>query len=164
MEKNAQTRIILVEDDIDLGEVIYSVLENDGYNIHFQSSFLGIEDKIRSFNPSILVFDVEVGNDDGINIASKILKNYPKIPILFISSHTESEYATKGIVTGGIGYIRKPFELNELKAYIDRFAISSHSPDIIGNFTIDKTNYNIYLSGELIKQLTPLEFKILKIQ
>ncbi len=163
MEKNKLTRIILVEDDIDMGEEICSAFETDEYKIHYQTTVTGIDEIIKAFNPSILIMDVEIGEDDGIVTAFHILKENPQLPILFISSHTDSENVTRGIKSGGVGYIRKPFEIKELKAYIDRFSTKKESSTIakIGDFMLDKTTQNLFYHNNVIKQLTPLEFRVL---
>lgn len=107
--------------------------------------------------------DVEIGEDDGITAASRILKENPQLPILFISSHTDAEQVARGMITGGVGYIRKPFEIKELMAYIDRFSIKKGDTltQRIGNFTLDKTTQKLYFFDNFIKQLTPLEYGLL---
>ena len=106
---------------------------------------------------------MEIGEEDGIIAASKLLIEYPQLPILFISSHTDIESVTKGISTGGVGYLRKPFEIKELKAYIDRFSITNKNSSIvrIGSFTLNKSTRRLSNSISLTKQLTPLEYGVL---
>jgi DNA-binding response OmpR family regulator len=163
MEEDKLTRIILIEDDIDMGDIICSALKKDEYKIHYQTTLIGLHEIIRAFNPAILIVDVEVGEDDGIIAAASILKENPQLPILFISSHTDVENVTRGMIAGGVGYIRKPFEIKELKAYIDRFSIKKGNTRTqrIGNFTLDNTTQKLYHFNTLIKQLTPLEFGVL---
>lgn len=163
MEDNIITKIVLVEDDIDMGELVCTTLNTDGYKIHYQTTLIGIEEIIKAFNPSILILDVEIGEEDGIIAASKLLIEYPQLPILFISSHTDIESVTKGISTGGVGYLRKPFEIKELKAYIDRFSITNKKSSIvrIGSFTLNKSTRRLSNSISLTKQLTPLEYGVL---
>lgn len=166
MKKMEKTKIILVDDDIDLGDLISSSLISEGYEVHFQSSLAGIESIIEAFNPSILILDVEIGEDDGVTRAKNILQEFPSLPILFISSHTEAPDVARGVTVGGVGYIRKPFDMEELKAYIKRFALrikTNGRITKIGHYTLNRQTRELHLRGVLMKQLSRLEFDVLQL-
>lgn len=160
------TKVILVDDDTHLGNLITMELTADGYIVHFQNSLSGIKSIIDSFKPSILVLDVEIGADDGITSAKDILQKYPSMPILFISSHTDTDNISRGVRSGGVGYIRKPFDMEELKVYIDRFALSKKdkSPFTeIGSYSLNLETRNLLHKGVFITQLSFLEFNGLQL-
>ena len=157
-------KVLLVDDDTLLGDMVSSALTENGYTVHFQNSLTGITSVIREFKPSILVFDVEIGKEDGINCAKEIFASFPSIPVLFISSHTEIESVTRGIRAGGVGYLRKPFEMEELKALIDRFALSQK--EITGiqigdNYSLHTETKKLFYQSTPVKQLSPHEFSML---
>lgn len=156
-------KVILVDDDTDLGNLISMTLVADGYKVHFQNSLAGIKNIIEEFKPSILVLDVEIGEEDGITSARDIFQIYPSLPVLFISSHTDIESITRGVSTGGVGYIRKPFDMQELKVYIDRFAHpkEDHSGIPIGRYTLNVKTRELLYKSTPIKQLSPHEFNAL---
>ena len=158
-----QIKVIVVDDDTDLGNLINMALTADGYNVHFQNSLAGIKSIIEEFKPSILVLDVEIGKDDGITGAKDIFLDYPSMPVLFISSHTDIESITRGVSTGAVGYIRKPFDMQELKVYIERFANpkNQYQGINIGNYALNTDTRELFHSGKQVKQLSPLEFKAL---
>lgn len=159
-------KIILVDDDTDLGDLICSCLITDGYNVHYQTSLAGIESSIEAFNPSILILDVEIGEEDGVTRAKSILQKFPLLPILFISSHIETPDVARGVIAGGVGYIRKPFDMPELQAYIERFATSAETGlqvAKIGNYTLNRQTRELHLNDVLVKQLSHLEFDTLQI-
>ena len=154
-------KVVLVDDDILLGNMVSSVLTADGYKVHFQNSLTGITNIIHEFDPSILILDVEIGEEDGITTAQQIIEIYPSLPILFISSHIESGTATRGIRTGGVGYVRKPFEMEELEAPIDRFALPGREisgMQIGDNYSLNIQTRELYYQGGKVKQLSPHEF------
>ncbi|PVX51933.1 DNA-binding response OmpR family regulator [Balneicella halophila] len=153
-------RILLVDDDTELGNFVSMALTSLGYQVHFQNSLLGVESIIRDFSPSIILFDVEIGADNGIEKAETILKHFKNIPILFISSHTDAQIVAKGITTGGVGYIRKPFKITELAAYIKRFALD---PNIfnLSQYKLNAKDSTLFYNDSLIKKLSTLEFKLL---
>lgn len=153
-------RILLVDDDTELGNFVSMALTSLGYQVHFQNSLLCVESIIRDFSPSIILFDVEIGADNGIEKAETILKHFKNIPILFISSHTDAEMVAKGFTTGGLGYIRKPFKITELVAYIKRFALD---PNIfnLSQYKLNVKDSTLFYCDSLVKKLSTLEFKLL---
>ncbi len=158
-------KVIVVDDDTDLGDLVTSCLMSEGYKVHYQTTLTGIENIIDAFQPSILVLDVEIGNDDAVTRSKNILQKYPLLPIIFISSHIETQDVTRGIMAGGVGYIRKPFDMEELCAYIQRFALPNISDDErkIGSYTLDIKTRELSLNGAVIKQLSRLEFNVLMV-
>ncbi|MDY9919288.1 MULTISPECIES: response regulator transcription factor [Proteiniphilum] len=157
-------KVILVDDDTDLGNLVSTALAADGYKVHFQNSLAGINSIIEEFKPSILVLDVEIGEEDGITCAEDILKIYPSLPVLFISSHTDTKSVARGVRTGGVGYIRKPFDMEELKVFIDRFAHpgEDHSGIQIGrDYSLNVKTRELRYRATPVKQLSPHEFETL---
>ncbi|CCZ09866.1 MULTISPECIES: response regulator transcription factor [Culturomica] len=153
-------KILFIDDDIHLGNIITSGLSLLGYKVHFQNSLFAVEEIISQFSPAIIILDVEIGNDNGIEKARELIRKYPWIPVLFVSSHTDISYITEGIAAGGICYIRKPFDIKELEAYILRFAQQESSSSTIkigNNYTFHTTTSELFCNELLIKKLSPLE-------
>lgn len=162
----AHIKVILIDDDTGLGNLTCMALAEEGFEVHFQNSLLGLRKVIEEFNPSILVLDVEIGEEDGITHARDILNTYPTLPILFISSHTDIESITRGVRSGGVGYIRKPFEVRELIIYIERFSLSEKDNDTLihmGSYGLQTKTRELFHKNSTIKQLSPHEFTCLQI-
>ncbi len=153
-------KVLIIDDDTELGNLMNMALKLSGYDVHFQSSLIWVEAIIEQFTPSIIVLDVEVGRENGIEKANKIIKTYPDIPILFISSHTDIDNITKGISVGGVGYLKKPFEIQELEVYINRFATKPNTDQLvpIGAYSLNPNNQQLIYKQELIKNLSPMEY------
>lgn len=154
-------RVLFVDDDIALGDLVSMALTEKGYQVHFQNSLNGIESTIAAFMPSIIIFDVEIGQDNGIEKAKTVFEKFPNIPLLFVSSHIEPEMVVKGIDSGGVSYIRKPFKMEELEVYIRRFAKIVHPT--IGSFLLNTETQALYSKSEFLKQLSNFEFKVLQL-
>jgi len=152
-------KVLLVDDDIDLGRLINMALTSLGYEVHFQNSLVGINGIIKEFSPSVIVLDVEIGKQNGIEEAENILKYFPAIPVIFISSHTQIENISKGLSVGGVCFLKKPFEIQELEAYIQRFSYDHSQENVIpiGMYSLELTNQKLIYKEELIKHLSPLE-------
>ncbi|MEA4918953.1 response regulator transcription factor [Proteiniphilum sp.] len=152
-------RVILVDDDLEFGNIICTGLTILGYKVHFQTSLAGIEEVIKQFSPSIIVLDVEIGEENSIKKAKELISLFPSIPILFVSSHKDISYITEGIEAGAVNYLEKPFELIVLSTYIKRFA----SKDLvskkisIGNYSLNTDTNQLFYNDLLFEKITPLE-------
>lgn len=152
-------KVLLVDDDIDFGHIICTGLSSLGYEIHFQNSLIAIEEVIARFSPAIIVLDVEIGKENGIEKAKEIMRKFPSIPVLFVSSHTDISYVTEGIAAGGVNYLRKPFDVRELDAYLIRFTKKQFVSNqiVLGNYVFDTQTSQLFYNQTFLKQLSPLE-------
>lgn len=153
------TKVLLVDDDIDLGGFINMALTSLRYEVHFQNSLVGINGTIKEFVPNVIVLDVEIGKQNGIDEAKNILQCYPEIPIIFISSHTEIENISRGLSSGGVCYLKKPFDVQELDAYIQRFSQKNTPENVIpiGLYSLELCDQKLVFKEEIVKHLSPLE-------
>ncbi len=152
-------KVLLVDDDMDFGQLICVGLKKLDYKVHFQTSMAGIEDVIKQFSPSIIVLDVEIGEENGILKAKDLISLFPLIPVLFVSSHIDISYVIEGIAAGGVNYLKKPFDIRELDVYIKRFSNKQQiEKDIhIGNYYLYFETGKLHYNNLLVKQITPLE-------
>ncbi|MCD7927100.1 MAG: response regulator transcription factor [Bacteroides sp.] len=159
-----RTKILLIDDDTVLGSIITTALKDEGYDVHYQSSLIGITTILNKISPSIMILDVEIGTDDGIDIASELKMTAPGIPILYISSHTESSEVVRALQSGAVGYLKKPFDIEELIAYVNRYAHPVCNTTIrIGSFELDLQKRILFQGSKELKNLSKLEFSVLKL-
>lgn len=161
MEK---VKVLFVDDDVALGYVVTLALNGAGYETHYQNSLTAIQTVIVELNPDIILLDVEIGHKDGIEVTPMLKRIAPEIPVLFVSSHVESSKVVKALEAGAMGYLKKPFEMEELLAYIGRYTTVFRPKGIeIGKLVL-RVEENVLVKGEaVIKQLSAFEGKLLKI-
>lgn len=160
-----EKKILIVDDDIQIGALTTYALGNAGYKTHFQTSLISITDIIRRYRPDVIILDVEIGSDNGIDEIPRIKLIDPSIPILFITSHDEDAlYSIRAIKEGADNLIRKPFSGDELVAHVERY-ISNHKSGFVefGSMFLDVTTKDLYHNDDLISRLTDREFAILKL-
>lgn len=157
-------KVLFVDDDMSLGAIVTLALEASGFEAHYQTSLAGINSVVKELNPNIIVLDVEIGTRNGIDVIPEIQAVAPKTPILFVSSHLEREYMDRALGLGAFNYLKKPFEIEDLIAYIRRFAVPFHSKGLeIGMFHL-KVEDNLLMKGEeIVKKLSGFECKLLKL-
>ena len=112
-------KIMLLEDDIILQEIIEEFLVEKGYEI--ESYFDGEKalDAISAYNYDMLLLDVNVPNIDGFEILSYLREIGNTTPTIYITSLSGIDDLKKGFALGADDYLRKPFELEELHTRIE---------------------------------------------
>jgi DNA-binding response OmpR family regulator len=163
-------KLLLVEDDINLGLVISDQLKSDGYSVTLCCD--GVE-ALKRFNKEtyhLCICDVMLPKKDGFTLARDIRQQNAEIPILFLSAKSMTEDKVAGFNAGGDDYLTKPFSVEELqlrvKALLKRVNLKIDQPDekiiTLGFYTFDVENYTLKSESEL-KCLTKKEAQILKI-
>lgn len=107
-------RILLVEDDMNLGFLLMEYLESEGFDIKWcRDALSGLQQlKSRTFHLSIL--DVMMPGMDGFNLAKHLKQSYPKLPFLFLTARLLKNDKLKAYDLGAEDYITKPFDDDEL--------------------------------------------------
>ncbi len=114
MEEKKPTKILLVEDDQNFGDVLKSYLEMHGYDVDLAKD--GDEGLIK-FNKGefkLCIFDVMMPKKDGFTLAKEIRENNKEVPIIFLTAKSLKEDVLEGFKIGADDYITKPFNSEEL--------------------------------------------------
>lgn len=158
-------KVLLVDDDVMLSSIITAVLKDEGYEVHYQSSLTGITTILNEFKPDIMVLDVEIGTSDSIDNASELkIGSSWYSHFYYISSHTESHEVARALKSGAVAYLKKPFSVEELIAYVDRHAHPVSNAIIkIGSLELDIQTRTLYQASKELKRLSKLEFSLLKL-
>lgn len=157
-------KVLFVDDDTALGHIVLMALNECGFEAFYQSSLTAIKSVVLELEPDIIVLDVEIGKKNGIDAAPEIKAIVPETPILFVSSHVDSTSTVKALNAGGIAYLKKPFEIEELVAYIQRHTLSFHPKGIrIGHFSLNIEENLLMKNEEVVKKLSLFECKLLKL-
>lgn len=163
-------KILLVEDDTNLGFVISDQLRADGYQVTLCTD--GAEG-FKKFNEEtfhLCIFDVMMPKKDGFSLAKDIRTINNEIPILFLTAKSMTEDKVEGFKSGGDDYLTKPFSTEELQlrisALLKRVNIVAEVPDEstikLGAYTFDTLNFKLKHTN-FEKTLTKKEAQILKI-
>lgn len=116
MEK--QCRILLAEDDVNLGKVLTTYLEAKNFSVMHANNGEVAYEMFCSGTFDICLVDVMMPIQDGFTLAKSIRKLDDKIPIIFLTAKNQSEDIIEGLSIGGDDYITKPFSMDVLLARI----------------------------------------------
>ena len=165
-------KILVVDDDISILELIKTILENKGYKVIVYDNGKDAASIIdNSFK--LVILDVMMPKKNGIELCIDIRKKY-KIPILFLSAKSSEYDKYIGLSIGGDDYLSKPFSTIELLARVNALIRRytkydlGNSKDIIRepniikfkDIVINKSSNKIYIENKKI-DLTTVEYRIL---
>jgi two-component system response regulator MtrA len=156
-------RILVVDDDVALAEMISIVLRGEGYSPH--QVFDGQEalSQIPDLKPDLILLDVMLPGLDGIEVCTRI-REFSGVPIIMLTAKGDTTDVVKGLESGADDYVVKPFNPKELVARIrTRLRPSSEGANSVisvGDVTIDVPAHEVRRGDSRIN-LTPLEFDLL---
>ena len=164
-----KVRILLVEDDTNLGFIVADQLKSDGYQVILCTDGAEAFQRFNEETFHLCIFDVMMPKKDGFALAKDIRKVNTEVPILFLTAKSMTEDKVEGFKSGGDDYLSKPFSVEELQlriaALLKRVNIvvkENEDPILkIGEYTFDTVNYQLKHSN-FTKNLTKKEAMILK--
>jgi two-component system, OmpR family, alkaline phosphatase synthesis response regulator PhoP len=162
-------KILIVDDEEDLCEILQYNLSNEGYKTDIAHS---AEDALKKpvHEYDLLMLDVMMGQMSGFKLADKLRKEMGNnVPVIFLTAKdTENDLLT-GFSLGADDYITKPFSVNELTARVKAVLKRTNSsratnPTItrFGDIELDTVRKRLIINGEKI-ELTKKEYEILKL-
>ncbi len=169
MSAEVGVKILIVEDDPDISDLLRRVLESDGYAVETATDSAGALKAVAEGAPDLVLLDVVLGGEDGRDLLVK-LRQQSDVPAVFLTGRGLEMDRIAGLRMGADDYIVKPFSRGELTARIEtvlrrsRPSVaerrSSGSALTFGQLRIDLTTREVVREGELI-ELTAMEFNLL---
>lgn len=161
-------KILIVDDNPEIREVVNVLLSNEGYMI--EEACDGLEAIDKANDKDLIILDIMMPNMDGYEVCQKI-RETSNAPILFLTAKSMEQDKTQGFLCGGDDYLPKPFSYAELigrvKALLRRYTVYKgkeikQQENILEmyNLKVDLDKNQVYLDGEKI-MLTDLEYRIL---
>lgn len=165
-------RILVLDDESDVTELLEYKLEQAGYRVEVLNDPLEFIAKVRDFEPDLMVLDIMMPELNGLQLC-RIARSDPRmkhIPIIFLSARGDAEDRIKGLETGADDYISKPFNAKELLLRISNMLSRSDAPAEtsgksrieIAGVIIDEDLHQVTVDGASVL-LTATEFRLLKL-
>lgn len=158
-------RVLLVEDEHRLSNVIKKGLEEDGFAV--DAVFDGEEGLFlaESEDYDLIILDVMLPKLDGIEVCKRLRGNNIKTPVLMLTARSTVEDKVAGLDSGADDYLTKPFAFLELRSRIQALLRRSRqeaSPLLaLGDLELDPIKHKIVRAGHPV-ELTPKEFAVLE--
>jgi two-component system OmpR family response regulator len=157
-------RILLVEDDPSLREMLTASLEREGWDVKAVADAKAAEAAVERFQPDVAILDIQLGEGpDGLTLARRI-RQRSDLPFLFLTDRSGVDDRLAGFESGADDYLAKPFILAELLARL-RVVLRRRGrlgSDVIEfeSLLIDEGGRRVTVDGELV-ELTRIEFELL---
>ena len=161
-------KILIVDDEQDICEILSFNLANEGYTVDTAHS---AEEALKKLSPehALVLLDVMMGGMSGYRLAEKLRKEGNAVPIIFLTAKdTENDMLT-GFSVGGDDYISKPFSLKEVSARVKAVLKRGRETDAkttdrltVDDLALDFQTKELLIDGRMVP-LTKTEFKILSL-
>ena len=161
-------RILLAEDDINLGILLKNYLTAKHYDTTLARTGTQALDEFSAGPFNLCIFDIMMPEMDGLTLAKEIRLSNHEIPIIFLTARNQQENIIEGFISGADDYITKPFSMEELLYRIEAILRRSgnapvslrEGPYSIGSFIFDPLKQMLSHKGKSIK-LTTKESELL---
>ncbi len=161
-------KILLIEDDSDISELVQYNLEREGYKVYASGDGeIGLNQALQ-IKPDLIILDLMLPGLDGLSVCRKLRadSSTADIPIVMLTAKGEESDVVVGLEMGADDYVAKPFSPKELLARVravlrrPRMAAATEGRRAVGPVSIDPDRHEVYLNGNPL-QLTLAEYRLL---
>lgn len=158
-------KILVVEDDLSLSDVIAFTLRRAGFEILTAYDGLAALTTWEQQRPDLIVLDLNLPKLDGLDVCRRV-RLVDKTPIIMLSARSGDEAVVKGLELGADDYIVKPFSPSQLVARVRavlRRAGIVETPSVLSaaTLTLDRSRNEVQRAGSTTTRLTQLEVRLL---
>jgi two-component system, OmpR family, response regulator len=164
---NSGTRVLVVDDEPNIAEVVTMALRFNGFTVETAASGREALAAVSSFKPHLMVLDVMLPDMEGFDVAARLGAQRAGPPIIFLTARDATEDKLRGLTGGGDDYMTKPFSLEELVARIRTILRRSGQADaesvrlVFEDLELDEESHEVTRAGEPI-ELTATEYRLLR--
>ena len=169
MAAEPNKKIVVIDDDSSVQEVVRAYLEKDGYHVFVAGTAADGLSLIARIKPGLVVLDLMLPDRSGEDICREI-RDRSDLPILMLTAKASEEERVTGLAIGADDYLTKPFSPRELVARVRAILRRTHGGDqplveVIslddGALEIDTVRHEVRKGGDPV-ELTPNEYKLLQ--
>ena len=157
-------RVLVVEDDDAIAQVLQRSLRMEGYEVRIAGDGVTALDEAHAFLPDLVILDLGLPRLDGLEVA-KMLRRTDDVPILVLTARDGVESRVEGLDAGADDYLVKPFERQELlarlRALLRRRPPRGQATLAMGDLKLNPDTHEVTRNGRSV-DLTQREFELLE--
>ena len=166
MTAPAEARLLVVEDDTNILELLTASLRFAGFAVETASTGSEAVTAAVRRRPDLVVLDVMLPDLDGFEVVKLLRAEAGRVPVVFLTARDATDDKIRGLTLGGDDYVTKPFSLEELtariRAVLRRTADEQPTPRLtFADLELDEETHEVYRAGNRVP-LSPTEFKLLR--
>src|ERR1700741_3906393 len=161
-------RVLVVDDEPSLAELLASVLRYEGWNVGPAGTGAEAVRTAREFRPDAVVLDIMLPDFNGLEVMRRLRTELPQVCVLFLTARDAVEDRVAGITAGGDDYVTKPFSLEEvlarLRGLLRRAGLARARGEtqlVVGDLSMDEDAREVRRGDDLI-DLTATQFELLR--
>jgi two-component system KDP operon response regulator KdpE len=159
-----QRRILVVDDEPGLRELVRINLEHEGFSVVQAENGKEALTAVKEQHPDLVIMDIMMPEMDGLE-ACRRMREFSTVPVLMLTARVQDKDIITGLESGADEYLVKPFNMDVLVAHVRallRRVPSPNRPVVAGNseIQIDKQKREVLVRGESV-DLTPTEYDLL---
>ena len=159
-------RILVVEDDVDLGDAVQRRLRRDGYAVDWQRDGQSADEVLRYQNYELVVLDIGLPRRDGFSVLRSIRSRVERTPVLMLTARSEIEDRVGALDVGADDFLSKPFDFREFdarcRALLRRSQGIASSVTTLGELVFDRSAKTVTVGNTLL-DLPRREYRLLEI-
>ena len=165
--KDQPVRVLVVDDEPDLADMVATTLRFDGCRTATAGSADEAMRAARDLRPDIAVLDVMLPGQDGISLLARLRQEHPGLPVVLLTARSDTRDRIAGLRAGADDYVSKPFSLEELlarlQAVLRRTGRLDDGGDTlrVADLSLDERTREVRRGDDDI-ELTPTEFDLLR--
>lgn len=159
-------KILIVDDEKRIIEVLEAYLEREGYEIQTADNGIDALKKVKSMNPDLVILDLMLPDISGEEVC-RLVRKESDVPILMLTAKSSEDDRIKGIVMGADDYVTKPFSPREVVVRVQAILRRVKKTEKVerldfngGQLVIDLDKKEVTAGGQYVN-LTPIEYKLL---
>jgi two-component system OmpR family response regulator len=163
----AQPRILVVDDEPNIAELLSAALSFEGYQVGVASTGAEALEQVRSFRPNLVMLDVMLPDFDGNEVCRRLRNQGEQMPVVFLTARDTTQDKVEGLSMGD-DYVTKPFSIEELMARVGAILrrageVAAADTSILqfADLTMNIDTHEVW-RGELGIELTATEFNLLR--
>jgi two-component system response regulator MprA len=157
-------RVLVVEDDDEIAQVLQRSLRLDGYDVRIAGDGEAALDQAAAYHPDLVILDLGLPKLDGMEVARR-LRAADDVPILMLTARDAVESRVEGLDSGADDYLVKPFERQELlarlRALLRRRPPRGSASLVVSDLALNPDTHEV-TRGERAIELTQREFELLE--
>jgi len=119
-------KVFLLDDEELIASMLTRSLKKEGYNVHMETQTDDVINKIRAWDPDIVILDIGMPERDGIDILQEIIDTGIETQVVMLTADDSAETAVRAMKIGAADYLTKPFNTEEVKIVLSKIMEKEH--------------------------------------
>ena len=157
------TRVLIVEDDRFIAELIELELEHRGMKVRCANDGLAGLEAAKEFEPSIVIVDIMLPGLDGVALLRKLRQGGNRVPVIMLTARDSAADKIHSLDAGADDYLSKPFDTGELLARLRALLRRSEGEEVlrVGDLEVDTATREVRRGAREVEDLTAREYELL---